>query len=673
MKRFAPIRMAAWAAVALMACTAARAAEKLTYVDLIHRMTDMEHLAVLPEAGENCAQWSSYDRASKYDEATDKYIAWGANRDGVGIIRSEGDQVVLAEMQGPGCIWRIRSAAAGAGHVKIYLDGQAKPAVDRPFNDFFTAKQAPLNYPALGYRLEGFGSRGQNLYFPIPYQKSCKIVADKDWGKYFHFTYATFPKGTSVPTFNGELSAEEAAELQRVSEFLGQRLGSDPAGDRPGQETAARTVAVPAGKTAEVLSLAGPRALTAIRVRIKLKDRDDQMAALRKLALRITWDGQPKPAVWCPLGDSFGTAPGVNLYKTLPTGMTEDGFYSYWYMPLARSARIELTNDDQSDREVQFEIVHAPLNRPFEGLGHFHAKWHRDIFPVREDRRPDWTMLRAEGRGRFCGVMLHVWNPRGGWWGEGDEKFFVDGEKFPSTFGTGSEDYFGYAWCDPHLFQRAYHAQTMTENNRGHQSVLRWHIVDNVPFQKSFEGCIEKYFPNKPGTLYACTAIWYLAPDGADPIEPAPAAERGGYWSQTIEVKYKVLGRTGGAVQDQDMHRQPGGKWRGGYQLWWTKTKPGDKLDLAVTAVAAGRHDVSVILTKARDYGIVQFYLDGKKLGEPIDLYNPAVIQTSPIALGTHELSQGEHKLTVEIVGANPRAVKSYMFGLDEIILRPAK
>ena len=62
-------------------------------------------------------------------------------------------------------------------------------------------------------------------------------------------------------------------------------------------------------------------------------------------------------------------------------------------------------------------------------------------------------MLRTQGRGRFCGVMLHVWNPRGGWWGEGDEKFFVDGEKFPSTFGTGSEDYFGYAWCDPHLFQ----------------------------------------------------------------------------------------------------------------------------------------------------------------------------------------------------------------------------
>ena len=127
--------------------------------------------------------------------------------------------------------------------------------------------------------------------------------------------------------------------------------------------------------------------------------------------------------------------------------------------------------------------------------------------------------------------MLHVWNPRGGWWGEGDEKFFVDGEKFPSTFGTGSEDYFGYAWGNAHLFQQPYHCQTMTQDNRGHQSLLRWHITDNVPFSTSFEGCIEKYFGNQErGTLYACLACWYLAPDGIDPYEPVPVDKRHGYY-----------------------------------------------------------------------------------------------------------------------------------------------
>jgi len=114
--------------------------------------------------------------------------------------------------------------------------------------------------------------------------------------------------------------------------------------------------------------------------------------------------------------------------------------------------------------------------------------------------------------------MLHVWNPKGGWWGEGDEKFFVDGETFPSTIGTGSEDYFGYAWCHPGLFQFAYHCQTMTENNRGHQSVLRWHVTDNIPFQKSFEACIEKYYPNSVGTLYACLPCYYLQAWPSPPI-----------------------------------------------------------------------------------------------------------------------------------------------------------
>ena len=98
----------------------------------------------------------------------------------------------------------------------------------------------------------------------------------------------------------------------------------------------------------------------------------------------------------------------------------------------------------------------------------------------------------------------------------------MDCEKFPSTFGTGSEDYFGYAWSSPALFQHAYHNQTISMNNKGHISVNRWHITDNVPFQRSYEGCIEKYYPNRRPCLYASTVYWYLAPDGKDPYQPVP-------------------------------------------------------------------------------------------------------------------------------------------------------
>ncbi len=648
----------------------ASAEETHSYADLVHQLNNLERLAVLPAPGNTCQQWSSYDRASKYDAKTGKYVCWDANGDGGGIIRREGNQQVFAEMEGPGCIWRIWSALPEKGRVKIYLDGNPEPVVDMPFADYFDGKHAPFNYPLLSYRLEDVGCRGQNLYFPIPYQKSCKIVADDKWGAYFQFVYETYPKGTKVPTFSRQLAAENAAVLRQVNDYFANSLGTDPPGNGVASEvTGVRdTRVVPAQKSVRIAQVTGPKAITALRVKMKFKDREDEMAALRKLVLRINWDGQAEAAVWCPLGDFFGTAPGVNKYKSLTTGMTDDGFYSLWYMPFAREAQVELVNEDDVDREVQFEIKYAPLARPFKELGHFHCKWHRDVFPLSKDRWPDWTMLRTEGRGRFCGVMLHVWNPRGGWWGEGDEKFFVDGEKFPSTIGTGSEDYFGYAWCHPGLFQKPFHCQTMTQGNRGHQSVLRWHIVDNVPFQKSFEGCIEKYYPNSPGTLYACTTCWYLAPGGADPFQPVPVGERHGYYVRLPldAAGFTVIGTPPGNVETQDMTGFGEGKWRNNDHLWWTDAKPGDKLDLAVTVKKTGKYNVSAVLTKAIDYGIVQLYLDGKKLGEPIDLFHNGVIRTNPpVPLGTHELAEGKHKLTVEIVGANEKAVKRYMFGID--------
>jgi hypothetical protein len=274
-------------------------------------------------------------------------------------------------------------------------------------------------------------------------------------------------------------------------------------------------------------------------------------------------------------------------------------------------------------------------------------------------------------------VVLHVWNPRGGWWGEGDEKFFVDGEKFPSTIGTGSEDYFGYAWCNPTLFQNAYHDQTISNGNKGHVSVNRWHVTDNVPFQKSFEGDIEKYYANARPTLYACTAYWYQAPGDADPYEPPPLSERVGYWTAPAPSGVKgaldgeameILAKTGGEAAPQDMTGYSGG-WSNDTHLWWTRAKPGDKLDLALPVKDAGKYKLTARMTKARDYGIVQIYLDGQKLGDPIDLYNPDVVPTAVLSWGTHELTAGKHKLTLQITGANEKAVKAHMVGLDYVKL----
>jgi len=135
-------------------------------------------------------------------------------------------------------------------------------------------------------------------------------------------------------------------------------------------------------------------------------------------------------------------------------------------------------------------------------------------------------MLFATGRGRMCGIALNVWSTAGGWWGESDEKFFVDGERFPSNFGTGTEDYFSYAWGDRSLFSAAYHNQTLLPSlggYKGQASVNRLQVVDAVPFQKSFEGTLEWYMKEAQP---AFVAYWYLAPDGEDPFVPQPLDQR---------------------------------------------------------------------------------------------------------------------------------------------------
>ncbi|GAB6166793.1 DUF2961 domain-containing protein [Thermostilla marina] len=661
-------------AVAVCGFWGMASAAEYTYSDLIRLMLDPSHAAVLPQDGESCRQWSSWDRNSRYDPETDTYVNWAANGDGHHFIREENGVQVLAEMEGPGCIWRIWSALAQTGHVKIYIDGAETPAVDLPFEQYFNGKTAPFAYPHLSYNLAEDGCRGQNLYFPIPYQKSCKIVAEPNWGRYYQFVYHTFPKDTKLPSFSRELAAAHADELTKVDRFFGERIG-----DLPPVYDDVRSIAesftLPAGES-RTFTLEGPAAVVGIRGSIELGDREDEMAALRHVTLSITWDDQSQPAVWCPVGDFFGTAPGKNLYRTFLTGVTGEGGYAYWYMPFGKSAVITLTNEGDKPRNISCELMLTPLQRPMHELGYFHCKWHRDTFPVPADRWPDWSLLRTTGRGRYVGVMLHVWNPAGGWWGEGDEKFFVDNEKFPSTFGTGSEDYFGYAWCDPHLFQRAYHAQTMTENNHGHQSVLRWQLVDNIPFHTAFDGYIEKYFrTEEKGTQYAVTVCWYLDGEGHDPYELVPVEDRHGYYVKTPPQAggFKILNEPNGNVGTQGMGGFPLGKWTNNDQLWWTGAGPGDKLELLLPVKADGTYRLSVVLTKARDYGIVQFAVDGKDIGTPIDLYNPDVVRTEPISLGTLELSKGDHVLSVTITGANPRAIKAYMFGLDEVRLEPAE
>jgi hypothetical protein len=263
---------------------------------------------------------------------------------------------------------------------------------------------------------------------------------------------------------------------------------------------------------------------------------------MRGLVLSIHWDNEESPSVLAPLRDFFGIAPVSNdndplsaTYESFPMGTTSEGYYSRFFMPFTQRARLRLTNEGDEECTVRFIVRHEPLKAGPDDYLRFHARWHQGL-GENPGREIDWTFLRTKGTGRFVGLALNVWNPMGGWWGEGDEKFFIDGEKYPSTFGTGTEDYFGYAWCSESQFQQAFHGQPISvdqnacahpsrEASGGYISNHRWQIADNVPFHESFEGSVEKYFRDDRPTRYDCTVYWYQRPTASWP-RPFPTMEQ---------------------------------------------------------------------------------------------------------------------------------------------------
>ncbi|MCH7688129.1 MAG: c-type cytochrome, partial [Planctomycetes bacterium] len=152
----------------------------------------------------------------------------------------------------------------------------------------------------------------------------------------------------------------------------------------------------------------------------------------------------------------------------------------------------------------------------------------------------------------------------------------------------------------------------------------------------------------------------------------APIDSKTGRVPNAIEGEnMKILAKTAGSAASQKMNNFSKGTWSGSDQLWWTGAKPGARLDLELPVLQNGNYDLEIVLTKARDYGIVQVLLDGKRLGGPIDLFNaPDVITTGVLSFKKNQLKKGTHKLSLEIVGSNPKAVKSYMVGLDYVHLK---
>ncbi|MHC4674420.1 MAG: glycoside hydrolase family 172 protein, partial [Planctomycetota bacterium] len=482
-------------------------ATTITTESLLNDMTDLHRLTKLPSPAYTTKQFSSYDRKSKIPDDHDGWFANGDRGQYLRVEEKDGrKEHVMMDADGPGAIVRIWSANP-EGTLRIYLDRSDKPVIESDMKKLLKGEYSGLPHPIAGVRAKGW-----NLYFPIPYAQHCKVTSDK--GKfYYHVNYRTYQAGTRVTSY----TADDLNRLQDKIQGLANKLSAPLVGDASatkGTESSFEVNLNP-GDEEILLALTGPKAINRLVAGLSATDRE---SAARSVVLYMSFDGEK--TVECPLGDFFGVAPGLIPYASVPLGITKGAPLNLgcrWQMPFRKSAKVTAKNLGNQKVRVQGNVLSAPYKWDSQSLL-FHAKWRieRDI-PTRPFS--DWAHLECTGNGRFVGGMLNILNPVRRWWGEGDEKIYVDGEKFPSHFGTGTEDYYGYAWCSPELFVHAYHNQPRCDGpgNYGHSSVNRFHIIDDIPFRKQFKFDIENWHSTAGiKTTRAAVSYWYARPGGTD-------------------------------------------------------------------------------------------------------------------------------------------------------------
>ncbi|MEK7467340.1 MAG: glycoside hydrolase family 172 protein [Planctomycetota bacterium] len=610
-----------------LAAASASALDAITTESLLAEMTDLERLA--RPATYTCRQFSSYDRLCTKGDPF-------ANADRGNYLRKDGDAYVLAEATGPGAIVRIWSANP-EGTLRIRLDDREVLKAD--FKSLLSGGVSPFLEP-----LSGMRALGGNLYFPFPYKKSMQVTCSVG-NQYYHVGARAWPEGTKVVAYSPYRMPDAAIERARADLKEGAPAPKDCVRRALGQE------------------FGGPGTISEISLKAS-------GSRLREAALKITIDGEV--CAWAPLPDFFAVGPAPVFLSTFAMSAAQDGtLVCRFPMPFEKSALVEVELPADGARVEGSLLVKPGTCGPFR----FHAWWNGTL-KLKTRPMSDWPVLRGEGRGRLVGTALVVRNPVKQWWGEGDEKISIDGEAFPSTFGTGTEDYFGYAWCDTGKFSAPYHAQSRCDGpgNRGWTSVNRFHILDDIPFEKSIRFDMEVWHWDDCVMGYATTAYWYAEPGFRHDAKVAPVEAR---LAPPMEPAFAVTGAiegegmkvekcTAGEAVKQDMSAYGEG-WSGEAQLWWKGGRAGDALTLAFESAMEGKRILAIAMTQAPDYGKVRVSINGVVVLEEVDLH-AGTVKRLPEECVTAELKKGKNEIRIQITGTNPDAEPAnHLVGLDYV------
>jgi hypothetical protein len=408
----------------------------------------------------------------------------------------------------------------------------------------------------------------------------------------------------------------------------------------------------------------------------------------RGLVLRFYWDGEESPSVEVPAPDFFAVGHGrFAPVNSLPVVVNPaNALNCFWPMPFRTRARITLSNETAQDVElVAYQITYVESDVP-AAAGTFHAQYRR---ASSAERNPYVILDGVKGRGRYVGSFLAWTQMEKGWFGEGEIKFYLDGDgRFPTICGTGTEDYFLGSYGFPRPYSTAYSGTVLPASEGAEPpnfwSLYRWHIQDPINFEQDLRVTIQalgwgadgKY--KKLADDIASVAYWYQTePHAPFPKLPAVAermreAKRPPFRiAGALECEsLKIQAHSPGVLTEAQALQGLGAGWSAATHLFVRAQKAGDFVELVIPAKEAGAKKIVLHATRAPDYGTLRFSVNGKAITPIFDGYAPKPAPTGPINLGVHEPTDGQFILRAEVAGTNPASTgPRYYFGLDAVVL----
>jgi len=243
-------------------------------------------------------------------------------------------------------------------------------------------------------------------------------------------------------------------------------------------------------------------------------DAIDMAQALRSVVLKASFDGYQ--TIWAPVGDFFGTGYSLNPHQSWMNHRNDRGHMeSLWLMPFRDSCQLVVINHSEFPVGVKGSIGLKSYKWSSNSM-YFGTSWHEyHKIQSRDDKGSpfDLNFVDIKGKGVYAGDQVTLYNSTYQWWGEGDEKIFVDGEKFPSSFGTGSEDYYGYSFARSEPFSHPFVCQPDGTGNtsRGLTVNMRHRSLDAIPFHSTISSNIELWHWANVTINVALTAYWYVS------------------------------------------------------------------------------------------------------------------------------------------------------------------